>query len=189
MLGTSTPTCGTLGWWRAHDVIDLVTDLVHLSLEFFPGLLISIHVFAGIKFPGALDDPPINSVPRWLVQWHLNSHLLSSAKQVGNAPRLSHKSAAKKSPYQSKVFVCVSVIGGMDAVDLLFKFQSNFPQITKMAISLLIIVRFSKFEICHARGFGADQTNVTMTSHVTSHVTSRARWRHARDSREWWRHG
>ncbi len=47
---------------------------------------------------------------------------------------------------------------------------------TKMAISPLIIVRFSKFKIWRAQRFGADQTDVTMTSRVTS----RARWRHAR---------
>ncbi len=32
---------------------------------------------------------------------------------------LNHKSAAKKSHYPSKVFVCVSVISSMDAVDRL----------------------------------------------------------------------
>ncbi len=47
---------------------------------------------------------------------------------------------------------------------------------TKLAVSRLILVRFSKFKICHAQHFGADLSDVIMTSRATR----RARWRHAR---------
>ena len=38
---------------------------------------------------------------------------------------------------------------------------------TKMAVSPLIMVRFSKFKIWHPQGFGADLSDVTVTSHAT----------------------
>ena len=54
------------------------------------------------------------------------------------------------------------------------------PYFTKLAISQLIMVRFEKLKIWQAQYFGTYRSDVTMTSRVTS----RTRWRHART----WRH-
>ena len=52
------------------------------------------------------------------------------------------------------------------------------PCFTKLAVSPLILVRFSKFEVWHAQHFDPDLPDI---SDVTRDVTG-ARWRHARAS-------
>ncbi len=54
---------------------------------------------------------------------------------------------------------------------------SVWHDFTKMAVSSLILVRFSKFEIWHAQGSDADQSVFT----IMSRATWRARWRRTRD--------
>ncbi len=170
---------------ESENILPHVMILLHLILVLVYLKFNSFYKNVVITITSAL---PMGFAP-WLSCVQTDYHLIVWWSSYGAHGHINGRGVERQTnPMQTQIIVRLDPHSDSHTHKLMISSMiiGLWHAFTKMAISPLIMVRFSKFKICHAQDFGADLSDVT----ITSRAMRRARWRHAR-AREWrhiWRH-